>query len=86
MNPARWDVEAGRLQASGRITEEHKAEEYSDNEVRRATVYTREDLILVVSYLSALTRQVVVLKGLLQVLTAMAMLATLKYLSVSFLS
>jgi hypothetical protein len=67
-----WDMEAGRLQQAGRLTEGEKDELYSDEEVNRAVVYTREDLIMVVSYLSSLNRQIATIKVILAALLAVA--------------
>ena len=57
---------AGYLQAKGRETEAEKDDIYTDDEVRRATVYTREDMIVVVSLLDAVNRQLRYLRGCLE--------------------
>jgi hypothetical protein len=43
-----WDQLAAATQAANRITEGAKDDRYTDDEVRRSAVYTREDLTLVV--------------------------------------
>lgn len=60
-----WDEIAGHLQQAGRSSEATKGDSYSEEEARRAAVYTREDLILVVSHLSSLNRQIASIKNLL---------------------
>lgn len=48
-----WDKYASDLQAMGRNSEADKRDTYSDEQVTRAIVYTREDTVLVVSQLSS---------------------------------
>lgn len=48
-----WDERARRLQQRTRLDELKISQEYTEDEARRAGVHTREDLILVVSYLSS---------------------------------
>ncbi len=67
-----WDALAEDLQRRGRESEAEKGEEYSDADARRAAVYTREDLILAVSQLSALNLQLSRLHRTLKVLVAIA--------------
>jgi hypothetical protein len=57
MNPGWWDRLAFELQRRNRETESAKEDYYTDEHARRAAVYTREDLALVVSYLSSANRQ-----------------------------
>lgn len=64
-----WDKKAGQLQQTGRITESAKDDSYSAAEIKRAIVYTREDIILVVSYFSSLNRQAAGIKRLLMFIT-----------------
>lgn len=52
-----WMRQAGELQISGQISEGNKTDEYSEEEVNRAIVYTRQDIILVVSLLSSVNKQ-----------------------------
>ena len=49
-----WEREAGALQRSVRISEDEVGELHSEDDARRAAVHTRQDLVLVVSYLSSL--------------------------------
>ncbi len=53
-----WDEQAGQLQKMGIKSEFDKEEVYSDEQVRMATVYTRQDIILIVSLLSSLNQQI----------------------------
>jgi hypothetical protein len=57
-----WDETAGRLQQAVRQTETTQSDEYSEDQVRLAIVHAREDLVLVASNLSALNRQIRVIK------------------------
>ena len=52
-----YDERAGRLQQMNRTSEEEKGEDYDESVVRRSIVYTREDITLVVSYLSSVNQQ-----------------------------
>ena len=52
-----YDERAGRLQQMNRASEEEKGEDYDESAVRRSIVYTREDITLVVSYLSSVNQQ-----------------------------
>lgn len=51
------DYKAYDLQQRNRESESLHTNDYSSPEVRRAVVYTREDLTLVVSYLSTINRR-----------------------------
>jgi hypothetical protein len=57
-----WDDAAGQLQEAVRQTEANQTGEYSEDQVRLAIVHTREDLVLVASNLSALNRQIRIIK------------------------
>ena len=48
-----WDSKAYALQESFRQSEYNKSDDYSDEKCRRSLVYTREDVILIVSQLSS---------------------------------
>jgi hypothetical protein len=55
------DKLAADLQRGGRFSEKDQLEQgvdYSDQAVRIATVHTREDIILIVSYLSGIAKDV----------------------------
>lgn len=81
-----WDAQAALLQSLNRDSEAQKGEHYTEEQARRAAVYTREDLAMVVAYVSALNRQVASLCRLLLVLTLLAVIALGKYLLQGFLS
>jgi len=80
VKPAWWDAAAGNLQRVGRDSEGLKAEEFSDGDARRAAVYTREDLILVVSYLSSLNRQIALLIRIVLAIAIIAAVVAARYL------
>lgn len=50
-----WDAAAGQLQAMGR--HDYPAEEGSKEDTYRIVLHTRQDVILIVSYLSSLNKQ-----------------------------
>lgn len=75
-----WDVRAAELQAANRDSEGRKNERYTEEQTRRAAVYTREDLVMVVSHLSALNAQLAILCRLLVALVVIAAIALGKYL------
>ena len=55
------DKLAADLQRSGRFTENEQLEsgvDYSEQAVRMATVHAREDMVLVVSYMSGIAKDV----------------------------
>jgi hypothetical protein len=52
------DSEAAALQQMTIDSEDEKGLTYSSEEVGRATVHTRQDVILLVSHISALNRQI----------------------------
>jgi hypothetical protein len=58
-----WDAKAGRLQEMGMDSEAQKTEVYSTEEIGRAIVYTRQDIVLVVSYLSSANKQLATIRG-----------------------
>lgn len=57
-----WHEKAAELQQSVRSSERSQGSTYDEDEVGRATVHAREDLILGVSYLSSLNRQIATVK------------------------
>jgi hypothetical protein len=65
-----WDERAARLQERGRETEADRFGAYDDEQVRRAIVYTREDVILLVSYLSSANEKLSYIRSLLRWLIA----------------
>jgi hypothetical protein len=66
-----WLAQAARLQEMNRASEEAKGDEYTDQVVRRSTVYTREDLSMIVSLLMALNKQVATAKTILLAIAAL---------------
>lgn len=74
-----WDVHAGTVQAAVRQSAIDRDEDYSDREVRRATVYTREDMVLVAMHLSSLNRQIATLKWLVLCLVIIAAAMLTRY-------
>ena len=52
-----YDEIASNLQREVRASEAAKDQDYSEAEVRRATAYTREDMVLLVSHLSSVNKQ-----------------------------
>ena len=76
-----WDERAAQLQRMGRDGERTKTDTYSDDEVRRAIIYTREDVVLLVSYLSSANEQLVLVARLL--MAAVALLAIIAWRSIS---
>lgn len=70
-----WDRAAGTLQRNVRQDEWGAGEEPTEEEARRANVHAREDLILVVSLLSSLNRQLETIKVGVLLLLALAVWA-----------
>ena len=66
-----FDQKAGQLQAMTRDTESSKEDDYSPEQVRRAVVYTREDVVLIVSYLSSVNEQLMWVRRSLAVLVVL---------------
>jgi hypothetical protein len=52
-----WDDRAAALQQEVRSSEVESQRDYDESDVRRATVHGREDIVLIVSYLSSLNKQ-----------------------------
>jgi hypothetical protein len=75
-----WDRQAAHLQA---LQLEHDASPdtiYSDERIRQAIAFTRSDLVLAVSLLSSLNRQLDSIVKLLVLLAAIAIPSALKWL------
>ena len=64
-----WDKNAAGLQQMVRESESKNSLDYADDEVRRAIVHAREDIVLIVSNLSSLNKQLRTVRLLLWVLT-----------------
>ena len=75
-----WDKDARQLHQAGLNSDDAKAEIYSLEEVARAAVYTRQDLVLVVSYISSVNKQLAQIRKALGILAALAFVAVVKYL------
>jgi hypothetical protein len=72
------DKVAADLQRLGRFTESEQREQgidYSDQAVRMATVHTREDMVLVVSYLSGIAKDVRKIRQWISALGVLALVA-----------
>lgn len=69
-----WDAKAARLQDSVRASEIRSADfsQYGDDDVARAVVHTRRDVVLIVSHLSSLNSQLRIIKWLLAVIAIAA--------------
>jgi len=59
------EKQAAQLQEMTRRSESAKAEDFDEASVRRAVVYTREDMVLLVSHLSSVNKQLSFLKTML---------------------
>ena len=75
-----WDKDARQLHHAGLNSDGAKDEIYNGEEVARATVYTRQDLVLIVSYISSVNKQLAQIRKTLGVLAALAFVAVAKYL------
>jgi hypothetical protein len=62
MGVNKYDRLAAQLQTMGRIGEAEQPLEYTDEEVRQAVVHARQDIVLLVSYLASLNRQIRAIK------------------------
>src|SRR3989338_3965709 len=58
----KWHKRAGELQSSVRESENKKGYDYPDDKVRRSIVHSREDIILIVSYLQSVNEQLVIIR------------------------
>jgi hypothetical protein len=58
-----WDKTAARIQQMVRSGEMDDLTTYSDDSVKRAIVHIREDLVMVVSYLSSANRHLWTIKA-----------------------
>jgi hypothetical protein len=64
----KWDAIAQALQNRVRHDEIQIGADYPESDVRRATVHAREDIVLLVSLLSSINRQLWTIKALLVLL------------------
>ena len=54
---SKYDKMAGKLQSAVEIEEAGRHYDYTKDDVYRSTVHARSDLVLVVSYLSSINKQ-----------------------------
>ena len=73
-----YDERAATLQKMNRESEGGKAELYDEETVRRSIVYMREDITLIVSYLSSLNQQLVSLRRIAWVLVAVVAIVVIQ--------
>ncbi|MDD5461121.1 MAG: hypothetical protein PHG00_05755 [Methylococcales bacterium] len=66
-----YDKKAGQLQSMTRNDERSSAQEYDPVQVRQAVVHGREDIVLMVSYLSSVNEQLTSIRRLLFILVAL---------------
>ena len=64
----KYDEKAAQLQAMTRESESAKEEDFTEAQIHRAIVSSREDIILLVSYLSSVNEQLTYIRWLLIVL------------------
>lgn len=66
-----WDDKAERWQRRTQQAEDAIDFEYPESSVRRATVHGRQDIVMIVSHLSALNRQIAHAKILMAIITVL---------------
>jgi len=66
-----WNEKAAQLQAMGREADTGQIDTYTADEVRRAIIYTRQDVVLLASYLSSANEQLWVIARLLMAIIAL---------------
>ena len=75
-----WDQKAARLQREVRADEIEGHDDFSDSDVRRSVVHAREDIIMLVSHLSSVNRQLRAIK-----VTLLLLLLVVIYIAVRHL-
>jgi hypothetical protein len=75
-----WDQKAARLQRSARADEREGYDDFSDSDVRRSVVHAREDIIMLVSHVSSVNRQLRAIK-----VTLLLLLLVVIYIAVRHL-
>jgi hypothetical protein len=75
-----WDEKAKHLRQGVRHDEAglDSSHVFTEDEVRKATVHSREDMVLIVSYLSSANRQLAIIRWVLIVLTIVVIMIGLK--------
>ena len=68
-----WHALAGDLQARNRASEALKDDRYTDDDVRRSAVYTREDISFLIGLTLALNRQALSIRNILLAILAVAL-------------
>ena len=71
----KYDDRAVHLQQMTRASESQSDTEYDDTTVGRAAMHTREDIVLLVSYLSSVNEQLVWVRCALFVIAALLLLS-----------
>lgn len=74
-----WDRRAERLQSSVRMSEREKIERYDDGAVNKAIVYSREDIVAIVSLLSSANKQLSAIKLLIIMIGVVFVFVHFKY-------
>ncbi len=64
MGRSKYDEEAAAVARAVSVGEDEAGADYEEPKVRRAIVHTRQDVVIVVSYLSSLNKQVRIVKWL----------------------
>jgi len=72
-----WDQKAARLQQSVRADEREGYSDFSDSDIKRSVVHAREDIVLLVSQLSSVNRQLRAIK-----VTLLLLLVVLIYIAI----
>jgi len=72
-----WDQKAARLQQSVRADEREGYSDFSDSDIKRSVVHAREDIVLLVSQLSSVNRQLRAIK-----VTLLLLLVILIYIAI----
>jgi hypothetical protein len=71
-----WDKRAARIQQSVRSGELERRSDYAESEVKQAIVHAREDIVMLVSYLSSANKQLYIIKW-----TSLAAVIVLLYIA-----
>lgn len=73
-----FDDKAGSLQSAVQHSELEKGFDYAEADVRRATVHTRDDVVMLVSHLSSMNWQLRSVRRLLMLIAALLAVLVLK--------
>ena len=69
-----WVRNAGNLQNAGRVSEDIKDDRYTTNTVKRSIVYSREDLVMAVSLLDSVNKQLRSIRILLSIIAGILLM------------